>query len=240
MSQTAMLMDYGKTLREEAGLMMQYFKLAAEHRTFIVDLGLKPQYQNGDFVWGDTDTRLGPLFDGSAFTEGPTEGVPIPQWWISVDFHVKRPDKGGKKLTRGDWPIPAPKTPDGLGVQFTPEFSKNLVEALHKFEQHFIQKGWSHTRLFVLQDSHDEPGFWCKQGVERQAGEIQARDMYQTAKLIKDGGFRQMVYQMDIGSGFHGNALDLDGNGRAEGPVDVANYFGPVVKVFRSKGCAST
>jgi len=229
------LMNYGQTIREPSRTMMyNYFKLAHEHRVTICDNKAKPPYDGRDYDWREFDDKFGPLFDGSIFTEGPTAGQPLPYWIFPIEYSIKRPDKSRKGIAR-DWPIPSPKTPSGCGVVFTPEFRRRLADAIRKYEEHFLKKGWTKTLICIWQDSLDEPGFH-KSGKGLAAGREQAVTIYETAKLVKDLNLRLTFYKLDIGSGFARNKLDLDGDGKRRGPYDVANYLGRVVKMFSIQG----
>ncbi len=231
----AELMNYGATVREpQVAMMYSYFRLAQEHRTTISDNKAKPAYDGQDYDWKDFDERFGPLFDGSALTDGPAAGVPIPLWTFPVEYGVKRVDKPGKSPFK-DWPIPAPKTASGYGVDFTDSFRIDLAAAFRKWEQHFLSKGWTRTRHQLWQDSLDEPGFH-KSGEQLRAGREQAEAIFQTASILKACKPRLIFYKLDIGGGNSGNRLDLDGNGKVEGAVDVANYFAPVVPLFSVHG----
>ncbi|MFQ6049330.1 MAG: hypothetical protein ACE5K7_08200, partial [Phycisphaerae bacterium] len=229
------LMCYGTVSRQpDRNKMLAYYRLAQAHRTTISDNKVKPAYNGKDYDWSDFDARYGELFDGRAFTDGPCAGVPLPFFIVPVEFGIRRPDKTGKSPKR-DWPIPSPKTPSGCGVQFTDRFKADMLAALKAYEAHFIKNGWTHTQLRVFQDSLDEPGFH-KSGRALQAGKEQAKTIYEMARLIATGGFRQIVYKLDIGGGFARNRLDLDADGKLQGPADVANYFAGLVGVWSIHG----
>jgi hypothetical protein len=232
MNMYAEFMNYGQTLREKSrATMYEYFKVAHEHRTFISDNKADPKYKGTDYDWAAFDEKFGPLFDGSAFKEGPTAGVPIPFWVFPIEYAIKRPDKAGGK-NKGDWPVASPKTPTKFGVDFTPEFKKELTQAIQKFEGHFDSKGWTKTNLGVFQDSLDEPALHK----DKVAGKEQLATILGTAKVIKESGAKRVMYKIDIGGGFERNLVDLDGNGKVEGPIDVANYLGEYVKIFSIHG----
>jgi hypothetical protein len=218
-------------------MMFQYYALAAEHRLLLSDEKARPvDYDGNDYDWKAFDERFGPLFDGSAFRRGPTAGVPIPSWPYPLEYHINRIDKSHiGRNTPNDWPVPAPKTSTGYGVRFTPEFQADLVKALRKWQAHFQQKGWTGTRLTVFQDSMDEPAFHFD-GKPGKAGAEQAEAIRKTASLIRDLGMAEFRYRLDIGSGFANNRLDLDDNGQAEGPMDVARALSPVVDLFCIQG----
>jgi len=231
----AELMNYGQTIREpDRQMMYNYFRLAQEHRTFISDNKVKPAYNGTDYDWKEFDEKFGPLFDGSLFVDGPTAGVPIPCWTVPIEYGILRPDKRAKPPKR-DWPIPAPKTPTGFGVQFTEQFKKDLARAIKAFDAHFLARGWTKTRLAIFQDCLDEPGFH-KSGKGLEAGKEQAVTIYETAKIVKEANPKLAFYKLDIGGGNNRCRLDLDGNGKREKAVDVANYLAPVVKMFSIHG----
>ena len=232
----AELMNYGETSREpDPKVMYEYFRLAHEHRLVISDDKVKPPYDPAKgYDWKEFDARFGPLFDGSVLAEGPCAGTPIPYWTLPITYQVDRPDKT-KKRTGRDWPVLAPKTPSNCGVQFTDAFKKEMGQALKRWEAHFVKRGWTRTVHGVFQNCLDEPGFH-KSGKGLEAGKEQGAAIYETARLIKDNGLKLVIYKLDIGSGFRDNKLDLDGNGKAEGPRDVANYLAPVVDMFSIHG----
>ena len=230
----AELMNYGQTVREPTPVMLNYFRLAHEHRVFISDNKAKPAYDGKDYDWAEFDAKFGPIFTGKAFTRGPCAGEPIPYWTFPIEYYVLRPDKQNKRSTR-DWPLSPLKTASGYGVQFTEQVQRDLLHAIRKWDEHFVKNGWTRTMHMVFQNSLDEPGFH-KNGEGLKAGREQAIAIYETARLVQQAKPRVIEYKLDIGGGNSGNKLDLDGNGKAEGPKDVANYLGPVVPLFSIHG----
>ncbi|MCD6364875.1 MAG: DUF4091 domain-containing protein, partial [Planctomycetes bacterium] len=107
--------------------------------------------------------------------------------------------------------------------------------AMKKWQAHFVAKGWTKTRHGIFQNCLDEPGFH-KSGEGLKAGAEQAVAIFETAKIVKDSGVDLIFYKLDIGGGNNRCELDLDGNGKVEGPVDVANYFGPYIEMFSIHG----
>lgn len=238
MNMLAHFVNYGATIREaDPDMMLAYYRLAMEHRAYINDDKAPTfSFDGREFDWKQFDAKFGPFLDGTAFTEGPTAGQAIPAWPFPIEFHIRRPDKPhiGDRTPK-DWPLPIEKTADGLGVVMTEQYKKDLVAVLKKVEDHFSSKGWTKTRLTVFQDSLDEPGFH-KSGAALEAGRQQARIIHDTAALVKRSGLKQFRYRFDVGSGFINNNLDLDGDGKAEGPIDVVKYFGPVVDLWYIHG----
>lgn len=238
MHMIANLINYGETIREpDPNMMYQYYRMAAAHRLYLTDDKTQSaEYDGTNYDWATFDRKFAPFFDGTAFVDGPTAGVPIPSWPYPIEYHINRIDKPHIGAgTVKDWPVPAPKTPTGYGVEFTPQFQEKLADALRKWQAHFAEKGWARTRLTVFQDSLDEPGFHFK-GENGKAGREQGKAIFQTAQLVKNLGLEQFRYRLDIGSGFARNLIDFDGNGQAEGPMDVAKYLAPEVGLFYIQG----
>ncbi|MCP5117802.1 MAG: hypothetical protein GY953_43845, partial [bacterium] len=214
--------------------MYRYFRLAHEHRTFISDDRPRPAYDGRDYDWAEFDRKFAPLFTGEALTDGPCARTPIPNWTFPVTYRLERPDKQNKR-PKPDWPVRAPKTEDKLGVVFTEEFKRKLSRAMVRWEDHFLEKGWTRTRHAVFQNCLDEPSFHGEDaGLE--VGRRHAATIYETARLVKENALELVFYKLDIGGANIRNLLDLDGNGTVEGPVDVANYLGPVVGLFSIHG----
>lgn len=235
MSMHAELMNYGQTVREpDPEVMYRYFRLAHEHRTFISDDGARPKFDGNDYEWQSFDARLGPLFTGEALSEGPCARTPIPAWTFPINYGVARPDKANKKPSP-DWPVKVPKTEGDLGVAFTEETRRLLSRAMSAWDAHFTQRGWTRTRQAVFQNSLDEPGFH-KTGRQLEAGRQQGVAIRETAALLAANNPRLTYYKLDIGGGNSGNRLDLDGNGKVEGPRDVANYLAPITGMFSIHG----
>ncbi len=235
MNMHAELMNYGQTVREpDPEVMYRYFRLAHEHRTFISDDNARPRFDGSDYDWTEFDRRLAPLFTGEALTDGPCARTPIPVWTFPVNYQVARPDKVNKR-TGPDWPVAVPKTEGNLGVVFSEETKQRLSRAMVAWETHFVKRGWTRTRQAIFQNSLDEPGLH-KEGRELEAGRQQGVAIRETAKLVKDNGLKLTFYKLDIGGGNSRNRLDLDGNGRAEGPRDVANYLGRITGMFSIHG----
>lgn len=225
MNMIAHLINFGETIKEkDPAMMYAYHRMAMAHRTYISDDGAPSfTFDGREFDWKAFDERYGRLFDGSAFTEGPTAGQPLPTWPFPIEFAIARPDKG-RKVAGRDWPLPATKTASQCGVVLTDEYKKGLIEVLKKVDAHFAEKGWNRTSLLVYQNCLDEAGYH-KAGEQLEAAKEQAKAIRETASVLRQAGLKRFRYRIDIGSGFINNKLDLDGNGQAEGPMDVAKYF---------------
>jgi len=225
----AELMTYGRVAKEpDLALMRAIFRLAHEHRTFVSDSKARPPYDGTRYDWQAFDARFGPVLDGSALTEGPCAGRPIPYWTLPIEFNVDRTVDKRASWVFKDWPLPSQRTPSGFGVVFSDAFKQQLRDAIGRYHAHVVDKGWKDTHFYIWQNSLDEPGLH-KTGRALKAGAEQVRAIHDTATLVKAMGIAQISYKLDIGSGFINNKLDLDGDGTRHGAYDVANYLGPVV-----------
>ena len=193
MHMIAHLVNYGETTVQESDpVMYAYYRMAAEHRTYINDDKVIPAEWDGkQYDWKTFDKRFGPMFDGSAFKKGPTAGVPIPAWAYPINFHIESAGQGqGVRHDARTGPWPVEKSAEGLRGGVHGRDPQALAEAMRKFEEHFVEKGWTKTKIVIYQDSLDEPGFWM-QGEKLKAGEQQAQAHLRDRQDRQAGGLKQ-------------------------------------------------
>jgi len=121
------LMCYGDMKRRADAL--EYYRLAHAHRLVIADKNLTPELVNRgtpkvDFDWRQFDAKWSGLFDGTAFKTGPGAGVPVSQIILRFDHN---------------WP-------GGYGK---PDMNAAYKRLIKKWEEHFLARKWTKTRLIV-------------------------------------------------------------------------------------------
>lgn len=125
--------------------------------------------------WSEYDANFGPIFDGTAFTEqygyyGPGIAVPVKRFYLPFE-------------TSPSWAWPRP--PDEM---WTEKYELAVKKALREFEKHFLEKGWTRTRLMMFYNRYDESG--------------RAKEISYFARLLREAGLeqpRRFVYRVDGG-----------------------------------------
>jgi hypothetical protein len=125
--------------------------------------------------WSEYDADFSPLFDGAAFTEqygyyGPGIAVPVKRFYLPFE-------------TSPGWAWPRP--PDEM---WTKEYELAVKKALREFETHFLEKGWTRTRLMMFYNRYDESG--------------RAKEISYFARLLREAGLREphrFLYRVDGG-----------------------------------------
>jgi hypothetical protein len=125
--------------------------------------------------WSDYDANFGPLFDGTAFTEqygyqGPGIAVPVKRFYLPFE-------------TSPSWAWPRP--PDEM---WTEKYELAVKKALREFETHFLEKGWTRTRLMMFYNRYDESG--------------RAKEISYFARLLREAGLKEpnrFLYRVDGG-----------------------------------------
>jgi hypothetical protein len=109
--------------------------------------------------WADWDAHFGPLLDGSAFSDLPRAGVPIPAMYLP--FFENWPGDLRRSYKHNDYPVA--KTEEeyrafiarhGLEAgpieeSFTPEYQDRYSAVVAQFAGHLEQRGWTKTNYFV-------------------------------------------------------------------------------------------
>jgi len=185
------------------------YKLAHAHRSTMLlssaadrFTDCKLEHKNGKFNWEEFDKSYGPSISGALYTEGPRAGVPSPAFCLAFSPSIKRPDKtyGGRA-----WPIPSPTKNDGLEVDFTAAYVKEMTSLLKDAADHF-KEAYPETTIAVYQNALDEPAFHKKE----KWAMPQLRTYQGFLKLFKGVGADNLRYQLDIGSGFSRNKFYQD------------------------------
>ncbi|MBM4039699.1 MAG: hypothetical protein FJ290_14415, partial [Planctomycetes bacterium] len=145
------LNDYGSLSprRMPKEKLWAFYQLCHRHRCVLDVLYNAPKASGtGDELeldWSEYDAAFGPLFDGSAFTakhgyRGPGEGVPVKRFYLPFE------SSGGHA-----WPRPATEME-------TEPYERAVKKALREFEKHFLEKGWTRTKLMMFYNRYDESG----------------------------------------------------------------------------------
>lgn len=186
------LNDYGSISprRMSREKLRAFYQMAHAHGCVLDVLYNAPRASGtGDDLeldWTDYDAAFGPLFDGSAFTpacgyRGPGEGVPIPRFYLPFE-----------SSSGHAWPRPP-------GEMFTEPYERAVKKALRAFEDHFLEKGWTRTKLMVFYNRYDESG--------------RVREISYFARLLREAGLREpgrFLYRVDGGPPEVVRAVGLD------------------------------
>ena len=123
----------------------EYYRLAHRHRTILnrvpyhqsgdVSPGCAPGWDGRQLEWRAWDTRFGPYFDGSAFSDLPRKGVPIERFYLPLHENWPSPIEGNYNGTY--WADRA----------FTESYRRAFVEVSRQFAEHMNAKGWNDTLL---------------------------------------------------------------------------------------------
>ena len=175
------LNDYGSISprRMSREKLWAFYQLCHAHRCVLDVLYNAPKATGaGDALrldWMEYDAAFGPLFDGRAFTaargyRGPGEGVPVPRFYLPFE-------------TSGGWAWPLP--PEGIE---TAPYETAVKEALREFERHFLEQGWTRTKLMMFYNRYDESG--------------RVKEISYLAQLLREAGLREpgrFLYRVDGG-----------------------------------------
>lgn len=120
-----------------------HYRLAHRHRTCLNRLpsgwngrpAFAPEWDGEDFQWKKWDERLGPLLDGTAFTDLPRAGQPVDVLYLP--FSENWPVEIFPHYTPSYWPE------EGLDDAYRDE----LGRAFAAFARHLEKKGWTQTRF---------------------------------------------------------------------------------------------
>lgn len=215
----------------------QFFRHAHQHRATITNTnvyyGYQPEltHKNGKFNWLGFDKTYGPAIDGSLYKNGPRAGVAASFFNLPFDPRLKRPDK--KQAERGHgWPILNPIINDGLEVDFTDSYVKKFTTLLKDASAHFSQK-YPETKIIVFQDGLDEVALHNE---DKNIAFAHLRSIKKYAEIFQQAKLKNMLYKLDIGSGFANNRYDLDGDGTKERAKDVVDALGASVGLWCING----
>jgi hypothetical protein len=175
------LNDYGSLSprRMPKEKLWAFYQLCHRHRCVLDVLYNAPKASGeGDALeldWSEYDAEFGPLFDGSAFTakhgyRGPGEGVPVKRFYLPFET------SGGHA-----WPLPA------AGMETEP-YERAVKKALREFEKHFLDKGWTRTKLMLFYNRYDESG--------------RVKEISYFARLLREAGQKEpkrFLYRVDGG-----------------------------------------
>jgi hypothetical protein len=118
-----------------------YYRLAHEHRTCLNRLpygwggapDFAPRWSGVDFNWSKWDSKVGPLLDGSAFSDQPRRNEPVDVFYLP--FNENWPVDVFKYYSPSYWADEA----------FNPVYEKTLKNAFERFAGHCARKQWSDT-----------------------------------------------------------------------------------------------
>jgi hypothetical protein len=175
------LNDYGSISprRMSNEKLWAFYQMCHRHRCVLDVLYDGPKASGtGDGLkldWSQYDAAFGPLLDGSAFTarygyRGPGEGVPVKRFYLPFE------SSGGWA-----WPLPADQME-------TEPYELAVKKALREFEQHFLEKGWTRTKLMMFYNRYDESG--------------RVKEISYFARLLRQAGLREperFLYRVDGG-----------------------------------------
>jgi hypothetical protein len=175
------LNDYGSISprRMPKEKLWAFYQMCHRHRCVLDVLYNGPKASGtGDGLkldWSEYDAAFGPLLDGSAFTQqhgyrGPGEGVPVKRLYLPFET------SGGWA-----WPLPANQMETG-------PYQLAVKKALREFEGHFLEKGWTRTKLMMFYNRYDESG--------------RVKEISYFARLLREAGLREprrFLYRVDGG-----------------------------------------
>lgn len=176
------LNDYGSISprRMPKEKLWAFYQMCHRHRC-VLDVLYNAPVASGtgealELDWGDYDAAFGPLFDGSAFTarrgyHGPGDGVPIKRFYLPFETSRSRA-----------WPRPAAEME-------TEPYERAVKKALREFERHFLQNGWTRTKLMMFYNRYDESD--------------RVKEISYFARLLREAGLREpdrFLYRVDGGS----------------------------------------
>jgi hypothetical protein len=176
------LNDYGSISprRMSKEKLWAFYQLCHSHRCVLDVLYNGPKASGtGDALeldWSQYDEAFGPLLDGTAFTaqrgyQGPGQGVPVKRLYLPFE-------------TSGGWAWPRP-----AAEMETEPYERAVKKALREFERHFLEKGWTRTKLMMFYNRYDESG--------------RVKEISYFARLLREAGLREpgrFLYRVDGGS----------------------------------------
>ncbi len=116
----------------------EYYRLAHEHRTCLNRLpynwqgkpSFAPKWGGNTFEWSEWDKKVGPLLDGSAFSDLPRTGEPVDLFYLP--FNENWPVSVWRHYSPSYWADEA----------FDIGYANELSNAFAKFIEHAADKGW--------------------------------------------------------------------------------------------------
>jgi hypothetical protein len=157
----------------------RFYQICQRHRCVLDVLYNRPQASGTGtdlkLDWERYDAAFEPLFDGRAFTaeygyHGPGRGVPVKRFYLPFE-------------TSRSWAWPAPS--DDL---WSPQYQQTVTAALRAFERHFLEKGWTRTKLMMFYNRYDESG--------------RVKEITHFARLLREAGLKEpdrFLYRVDGG-----------------------------------------
>jgi len=175
------LNDYGSIAprRMPKEKLWAFYRMCHRHRCVLDVLYNAPKVSgtgNGlQIDWSGYDANFGPLFDGTAFTDkygycGPGRGIPVKRFYLPFE-------------SSPSWAWPRPP-----GEMWTDEYERAVKKALREFEKHFVEKGWTGTKLMMFYNRYDESG--------------RVKEIAHFARLLRDAGLKEpgrFLYRVDGG-----------------------------------------
>ncbi|MFM8580663.1 MAG: hypothetical protein ACKOFW_04060, partial [Planctomycetaceae bacterium] len=129
------------------GNSLEVYRLAHRHRTVWNRLpysqsgqikgDLAPTVRDGVYDWRAYDAAMGPLFDGSAFTDLPRAGVSLETCYLPL---------------HENWPVPIDAHYDGgywADLALTDEYRAEFVAGVAEWARHLHERGWNKTQFQV-------------------------------------------------------------------------------------------
>lgn len=122
--------------------------------------------------WEDYDSNVAPIFDGTAFKDGPRAGVPIKDFYMPLHENWPNPieehyDYHGPKHGDNCVTQHALNSPP-IEHAFTKEYEVGFQNIVRDFIDHFQKKGWDQTRFMVYFNNKDRyrkdgrgTSWWC-------------------------------------------------------------------------------
>lgn len=154
------------------GAVQDLYRLMHRHRLSLDALFLHPEWRDGEIDWSEYDELVGPLLDGSAFSEragydGPGRDRPVARFVLPLDW---------------SWPV-------SYGAAGHDEA---FVDSLRQVEAHILERGWTRTQWSVFINLTDEPHRPEDFAMIREYG-----DLIRSARLSRPELFR---YRIDAGA----------------------------------------
>jgi len=160
--------------------------------------------------WAEYDKRFSPYFDGTAFTDNPRSGVPIPFYYLP--FHT-------------EWPVPMPIPRDSTIFQ-DQNYIAGWTKIVTEFERHINEIGWQLTNFFCYQNEKEHFGYvpW---DLDEPTRPSDYRTLNFFAGMFHQGrigdGAAKMIYRCDMGhfsymNGELDDAVDIWVIGRGDYP----------------------
>jgi hypothetical protein len=175
------LNDYGsispRHMRREK--LWSFYQMAQNHRCVLDVLYNAPKVSGtGSEIkidWTEYDSNFAALFDGTAFTPeygycGPGMGVPVKRFYLPFE-------------SSPGWAWPRP--PDEMWIK---QYEDAVKTALRDFEKHFLEKGWTRTKLMMFYNRYDESG--------------RVKEIAYFARLLREAGLKEparFLYRVDGG-----------------------------------------